>query len=175
MCGSSQKQHRIAFKRIGLIYSTSPNSRTARWLPARQTLLLEDHVNMLVVSLPRGSKCQSTQELHLLLASRGRELARYTRTFLEAGVVNFSTCQDLPSTRSRQPGLIRSFACWFRSYTHHTNTDRPSKASDHCPPNTSLKVCCHICGASPEPYIAFCKYATILLQSLVTPSSRSST
>ena len=39
-------------------------------------------------------------------------------------------------------------------HTHHTHTDRPKKASDHWPPNTGPKVCCHTCGASPVPCIA---------------------
>ena len=39
-------------------------------------------------------------------------------------------------------------------YTHHTHTDKLKKASDHCPPNTHQKVCCHTCGSSPVPCIA---------------------
>ena len=65
----------------------------------------------------------------------GRELVRYTRTFLDAGVVNFSTCQDLPSTRSRQPGLIRFICVLVVVHTHTLQTLTSSREPpNHCPP-----------------------------------------
>ena len=68
---------------------------------------------------PKRVPRQSTQELHLPLASRrGRELVHFTQTFIEAGVVNFSKCHDFPIKRSRQAGLFRLFVCSCCSYTH---------------------------------------------------------
>ena len=70
VCGSNRKQHRSAFKSISLIYSISPNSTTAHGFhpPAKSCFLR--NTSTCWSSPSQEGHCQSTQELHLLLASR---------------------------------------------------------------------------------------------------------